>query len=377
VEYQVTAAIAPPADTPELDALQRIGVAALLDEQLDMLASIEGPDGVEIEPVDHRIGVHPAGALITWLLDAPALAFAEDAAREVLTETLAHTELLTEWTLGRCEVVATDEQLAAALSDPEPDADLDAELAEVTDLTGTPGLTEEERAVRRDRLVEAAGQLQAFGLDAFGHDPEDPDSKVTEEQATLVAGAVVQGLEILTDELFQDIQTLDDAGTPASEHEVLWVLDELPERHADQYTALFAKQFLVVVSFLGYRLCREEWDGPTCTAEALALHLVKSKAEMLLDLAELLDELPADEVFAAFDQNVFDDLDHEWLFSADPAEDSGEDEIDVDAGYLAFPAWFHPYGEDAPALHPYLTDDENSPVADDDTDHDTAEDEDA
>jgi hypothetical protein len=370
VEYQVTASLTPPADATELDPLQRIGVAALLDEQLDMLASIEGPDGVEIEPVDHRIGVHPNGALITWLLDAPALAFAEDAAREVLDDLLAHTELLTEWTLGRCEVVATDEQLAAAMG---ADPDEESDGSGVSELTGSMALTEPERAVRRERLAGAAGQLRAFGLEAFGHDPDDPDSKITPDQARLMAGALMQGLEVLTDELFQDIQTLDDAGTPASEHDVLWVVDELPARHAERYTALFAKQFLVVTSILGYRLCQPGWDGPTCTAEALALHLVKTKAEMLLDLAELLEELPVDEMFASFDEQVLGGSPHEWLYSADPAGDSGEEEVDVTVGALAFSAWFHPLAADGEeevdgeaggpvALHPYLTDEDNGPA---------------
>ena len=107
VEYQLTAEVVPPAQTPALDALQRHGVAALLDEHLELLAQIEGPDGVEIEPVDHRIAVEPTGASITWVLDAPALVFAEDAARQVLGELLEHTELLADWSVGRCEVTAS------------------------------------------------------------------------------------------------------------------------------------------------------------------------------------------------------------------------------------------------------------------------------
>jgi len=39
----------------------------------------------------------------------------------------------------------------------------------------------------------------------------------------------MQGLELLIEELFVDVQTLEEAGTPASEHEVLWVLHDLAD----------------------------------------------------------------------------------------------------------------------------------------------------
>ncbi|WP_026421397.1 hypothetical protein [Actinokineospora inagensis] len=338
MEYQLTADVIPPADT-ELDPLQRHGVAALLDEQLDLLAGIEGPDGVEVEPLDHRVAVHPSGAVITWLLDAPALSFAEEAARHVLTELLAASELLETWTVGRCEVIATDDDLAAALNDDEPVDDDDDEDE----------LTEEEVAALRDELRGSAGTLRAFGLDAFGHNPADPGCPVSAEAATLVAGAMVQAMEILTDELFADVQELEDAESAANEVEDLSVLNQLPLRYADHYGALFAKQFLVVTAILGYRLAQPGWTPPLCTAEALALHVLKAEAGVQLDLAGLLDELPVKEIFAAFDEHVFADLDHERLFD----QESGEDEIDLlGTPGLDIDEWFLPRGTDV--LHPYL-----------------------
>ncbi|GAA4432725.1 hypothetical protein GCM10023148_38300 [Actinokineospora soli] len=342
VEYQLTADLAPAAGTPDLDPLQRHGVAALLDERLDLLAGIEGPDGVEVEPLDHRVAVHPGGAVITWLVDAPALSFAEDAARHVLTEMLEQTELLPGWTVGRCEVIATDDELEAALGEPAEDDDEDEDDAELTD--------EEVEALRAE-LLRSAETLAAFGLEAFGHDPDDPDSPVSEEAARLVAGAFVQGMEILTDELFADVQELDDAEAAASEVEALSVLNQLPQRYADHYGALFAKQFLVVTAILGHRMTQPGWTPPLCTAEALALHVLKSEAGVQLHLANLLDELPMKEILAAFDRHAFADMDHERLYEL-PTE-AGEDDIDLlGTPGLDFDEWFLPRGQGV--LHPYL-----------------------
>lgn len=341
MEYQLTADLSPASGTPELDPLQRHGLAALLDEQLDLLAGIEGSDGVEIEPLDHRIAAHPTGAVITWLLDAPALAFAEEAARHVLTEMIAQTDLLHGWTVGRCEVIATDDDLEAALGNKvaEPEDDDEAEL------------TEEEVAALRDELLVSAATLRAFDAAAFGHDPADPECVVSEEAARLVAGAMVQGMEIVTDELFADIQELEDAESAAVDVEALSVINQLPQRYADHYGALFAKQFLVTASILGYRLSQEQWAPPLCTAEALALHVLKAEAAVQLDLAGLLDELPIKEIFAAFDEHAFDDLDHERLYDAE--SETSEDDIDLlGTPGLDFDEWFLPRG--AGPLHPYL-----------------------
>lgn len=343
MEYQLTADLSPAPGTPELDPLQRHGVAALLDERLDLLAGIEGPDGVEVEPLDHRVAVHPQGAVVTWLVDAPALSFAEDAARHVLSEMLQQTELLSTWVVGRCEVIATDDDLQAALGDAVDDDVEDDDEAE---------LSEEEVAALRAELLRSAEALRAFGPEAFGHAADDPDCPVSAEAARLVAGALVQGMEILTDELFADVQELEDAEAAASEvEEELSVLDQLPQRYADHYGALFAKQFLVVTAILGHRLTQPGWTPPLCTAEALALHVLKSEAGVQLHLAGLLDELPMKDVFAAFDRVAFADMDHERLYEL-PTE-AGEDDIDLlGTPGLEFDEWFLPRGSGV--LHPYL-----------------------
>lgn len=365
MEYQLTAEVNPPSDTPALDALQRHGVAALLDEHLELLADIEGPDGVEIEPLDHQISVHPDGASITWVLDAPALAFAEDAARQVLGELLERTGLLAEWSVGRCEVTASDEELAAALEGAGEDGDADVEieidlddLAAVEDLTELGGV---DIAERRERLIEAADTL-ALDLDAFGYDEDDEsDDAVTVEAAALAAGALMVGLDVLTEELFADVQSLEEAGTPASEHEVLWVMHELPTRYAGHYTALFAKKFLITTAILSYRLSEQEWDGPRSIAEALALRLLKSAAQNQIELAGLAEEVPLGRMFDVFDEYVLGGLDVDSLF--EEADGSADDEDDIDEMVLV--DWFQPFDDVEDSA-----DDEDDDDEEDDEDED-------
>ncbi|HEX5120672.1 MAG TPA: hypothetical protein VFW65_36285 [Pseudonocardiaceae bacterium] len=350
MEYQLTAEVDPPAGTPALDALQRHGVAALLDENLEMLADIEGPDGVEIEPLDHRISVQPDGASITWVLDAPALAFAEDAARHVLGELLERTELLTDWSVRRCEVTASDEDLAAALAGADGAGGEDVEIE--INLDSIAELADSDTDERREQLLDAAGELGAFGYDAFGfEDDEDGDTsgdedgdRISEEAAELVAGALMTGLDVLTDELFADVQTLEDSGSTAGEQEVLWALHALPARFAAHYTAQFAKKFLVTTAVLGYRLTQPEWDGPRSLAEALAIRLVKEAARHQLDLAGLLDELPLARMFEVFDEYALEGVDIEDLYA--DVEIDEDDETDLDDFVLA--DWFEPLEVDEP-----------------------------
>lgn len=338
MEYQLTAEVDPPVDTTALDALQRHGVAALLDEHLELLADIEGPDGVEIEPLDHRISVHPGGATITWVLDAPALAFAEDAARQVLGELLERTELLSDWSVRRCEVTASDEELAAALEGTDvddSDPDVEIEIEQLTDLDDVAELGDTEDD-RRERLLDAAGELGAFGQDAFGYD--DSDESVSEEAADLVAGAMIIGLEVLTEELFADVQSLEESGTPANEQEVLWALHDLPTRYAGHYGASFAKKFLVTTAILGYRLGQQDWDGPRSIAEAMAIRLLKSAAENQLELAGVLDEVPLAKIFEVFDEYAFAGLDIDSFFETDDVETDDVETVDVDE--LVLVNWF-------------------------------------
>ncbi|MET0233967.1 MAG: hypothetical protein ABW224_04945 [Kibdelosporangium sp.] len=305
MEYQLKAEVAPPAGTPELDALHRHGVVSLLDEQLDLLAGIEGPDGVEIEPLDHEVTAHAGGASISWLVEAPALAFAEEAARAVLNELLERTELLSSWSVRTCEVTVSDEDLATALED-DPADEFGEDVMQLVELT------EDELDERRELLLTESELVTALGTDAFG-----TNDGVTADQAKLVAGALAEAVVIVIDELFDDVNALDEDDTTADQHEELLVIDELPEAFADQYSAWFAKRFLIAAVIVGERLTEDEWRSPTCPAEALALHLLKARARTELAATGLLDDDTLKRAFAAFDENAFDDLEHEALYAED------------------------------------------------------------
>ncbi|TDP93995.1 hypothetical protein EV186_106389 [Labedaea rhizosphaerae] len=303
VEYQLTALLVPPPDTAELDPLQRHGVAALLDEQLDMLAGIEGPDGVEIEPLDHRIDVTTTGAHIEWLVEAPALAFAEEGAKHVLDELLAQTELLARWQVQRCEVTASDAALEAAMSDEPPQDEEEDEL------------TEADLEEHLDQLADAGGALRAFEFD-----------DLAEEHAQLLAGALITSAEILVGELFGDIAALEDGDTTVDEHEELAVLPLLPERYRDRYTAHFARQFLITMVIVGYRLTQPAWIPPGTIAESLALHLLRMEAATQLAVHE---DLPTEEMLAAFDAVAVHEVSHEHLYKPHP-ESVDEDDAAAD-----------------------------------------------
>ncbi|OQO93032.1 hypothetical protein B1813_13100 [Saccharomonospora piscinae] len=343
MEYQLTAELASPLATPDLDPLQRVGVVALLDERLSALAGIEGPDGVEIVPVEHSVEAHAGGAVVSWLLDAPALVFAEDATRAVLEQLVEEIDLLHGWEVKHCAVTATDDQLETALA---ASAAPDGAHATAGDGTGWAAdvdiaVSEAELAERRQRLLRSGPQLRAFDPDVFG--------ELDDEQARYAAGALLHGVELLVDEVFGDVQLLDDEDATVDEVDALWALDELPPEYADRYTALFAKQFLVTTTILGHRLTRDGWDGPLCVAEALALRIAAARAEVELDLADVLDPDDVEVVFARFAEVALAGLDDEPLF------DVAEADLPDD---LAFDRWFQPRArpDGTPPPHPYLAD---------------------
>ena len=347
MEYHLVAEVVPPCDTPDLDALQRQGVVSLLHEQLDLLAGIEGPDGMEIEPLDHRVTARPDSASITWIVDAPALSFAEEAAHHVLDELLERVELLDGWTVTRCEVTVSDEDLATALA--EDTRDFDTELATASDV---------DLDQRREELLRNATRLRAFGMDYFGFDRFDqPDGGAGPDTlgAALCAGALMRAVEVLTEELFQDVRTLEETDATADLVD-LWVIGELPRRFAHCYTALFAKKFLVVTAILGHRLTIPGWTPPLSTAETLALHVLKSRAVHQLQLEGLLDEERIKRAFSAFEEHAFDDLSHESLYE-DEGRDSPQADIDPLPEIDDVPdvdGWFHPLDGIGQGLHPYL-----------------------
>ncbi|MEY9210619.1 hypothetical protein NI17_014490 [Thermobifida halotolerans] len=355
MEYRITAELTLPAGMAELDGLQQQGAAALLSEWLDRVATVEGPEGVEITPYDHRLEVRSTGAVVELLVDAPALSFAENGAEALLQEILERTELLAEWRVGKCEVTVSDAELAEAL---EGGADEGVVSAGI-------GLPVEDVTAQRRRLLALSSRLRAFELDSFGPPLADPDARF------LAAGALVDRASVLTEELIMDIMTLDEeaesldkdeANWTADDSQGLFVLHDLPVRYRHHYDVIFAKKFLVASAVVYARLTGSPWLPPASTAESLALHILIENAKDLLVSFAAVDPDDVTAMFAVFESNAHSHHDHEWLYledldSADP-DDSSADPL----GFLSRDAhsWFAPYPEakDAPT-HPYLIDDDD------------------
>lgn len=346
MEYRIIADLMPPENSGELDGLQQHGVSALVAEWLDRAATIKGPDGVEITPFGHDLYVHGAGVVIELLVDAPALAFAENGAEALLREIMERTELLEDWLLGKCEVTVTDAELAEAVeafADDAPGRGPGAEPSEI-DVEGY-----------RTRLSADAVRLRAFDAAAF--DPAAPAGRAPQGDAAIAAGALLESAVVLTDELFVDALTLeqeaqsveDDAEEPtAADCEVLLALHDLPRHWHDRFDALFAKRFLVASAAVFARLTEPEWTAPTCTAEALALHLLVEHAKTALaDQAGFADDA-AEAVFAAFDTAAYTDFDHRWIFWSPDAAGISAEPPAIETWFTRRAAGGHPYLSDLP-----------------------------
>ena len=359
--YAVHVDIEPPAGSPELDPLQREGVAALLDRRIASIASIDRPDGMQVEIDDHRVAVHPTGALLLVMTHAPALEFAEDAVQQAVAQVLEDTEPLADWTVAKSRVELNDtlalESLAAADGPDAPPADVRERAAKhaVSPDVGAP-LSAEEREQARASIERCAGRLTGFGLAAFGaYDDEQEDVDegfgVPLPQARLAAGALVHAIEILIDELFQDIQTLARHDKTLSDVDASLALSGLPPRYAEQYTSLFAKRFLVTTVVLTTRLTAASRAPLACVAEELALRLLIEQAKATLELYDLADQ-DTDKALAAFKDAAFEDFDHEDLYD----DEERDDEEQIDANI-----WFAPFG--APRYtHPYAHDPDRDPL---------------
>ncbi|GLU47687.1 hypothetical protein [Nocardiopsis ansamitocini] len=354
MEYRITAELSLPAGSAELDGLQQQGAAALLAEWLDRVATVEGPDGVEITPYDHELDTHPSGAVIELLVDAPALSFAENGAEALLYEILERTELLADWKVGKCEVTVSDAELAEALESHDG--------SETAPASGVVGVPPEEIAAQHRRLLGLAPQLRAFDADSFGPSTDVDDARL------LAAGALIDRAVALTDELFMDVTTLeddahsldeDDTSWTADDSDELFVLHDLPVRYRHHYDVMFAKKFLLSSAAVYARLTRPGWARPTSTAEALALYvLVENAKDILVSLAGL-DAGDVNTMFSAFDDAAQAHHDHEWLYLEDLDAIDPDDSAADPLGFLARNAhsWFDPYPDSVDtAPHPYLID---------------------
>ncbi|MFE7174555.1 hypothetical protein [Streptomyces sp. NPDC057616] len=364
--YAVTVDVELPEGGPELDVLQREGVVFLLRKGLDSIAAIEGPDGMEVDLVDDVITVHPQGARLKLYVDAPALEFAEDAAREVVAELLERSEPLAAWEITRCGVELAPEVLQESLDAADgPDAP-PADPAERArrHAAGRPSGDTGRRddtdvADMRRKLRCLAPSLQAFPPTSFGHSDDEEKRIVSREAAEIAAGAVVYAIDLLVDELFTDLAGLEEEGpTVADTDAPFMILDELPRQFAQQYSVLFARRLTVTAVALTGRLTQPHFGRLSCVAEELLLKFLVGQAEATADLYELLSE-EVETALQVFADGVGEDLDHEWLYG--PATNGAAKGLVQD--------WFIPFGDEG-HVHPYAAHDDSGDGGDDDGDGD-------
>lgn len=339
-------------DADELAIVVAAPVGASALERDGMLRRLEGAVTDAIADIaTHGYIVHgTADATEARLtIDAPHLASPDVLALigDAVTTLMTDPDLL-GW--GPFSLNVTDET-------PDPDRPLDLD----TDVSGFPTIERVDPEPARRRLRDNARHL-AHGLDpAWLTDldlhADDPDQRArAHAQAQYVAGALYQAAVVTIDYLFDDLATLRNAGENATvataEHAAFITLEELPDRYAHRYDALFTRQLIVATVDVTRRFT-DDWEPLACVAQELALVLLLNEAEQQLELADLDLGDWRDTV----EDHLFEDNDHEILFnpSLDGAEDDKAFLAQTGAAPMAFPDWFTPFNPER-HLPPYLLD---------------------
>jgi hypothetical protein len=160
--------------------------------------------------------------------------------------------------------------------------------------------------------------------------------------------ALLTAMDVLTDFFFGDIESL--ASAIPDRFENTYMAGFLPDRYVHRYTPLFARQFLMCMATVAWKLRSPGEHLLACVAEELALHALIEEAKRLLDE----DGVPAD--FESFEDVAFEDLDFEMLFDPqwDGIEDYGNEQApEMRFANLRFDEWFLPFRPDNP-VHPYV-----------------------
>ena len=79
---------------------------------------------------------------------------------------------------------------------------------------------------------------------------------------------------------------LDDMGTLAADPQAwddTYLSGYLPRRFRDDYTPVFAREFLVCTVVVGWKLAQPQWAGIACLEEALALNTLVQAAAVRLE----------------------------------------------------------------------------------------------
>lgn len=195
--------------------------------------------------------------------------------------------------------------------------------------------------------------LDAEDLEYYSSLPAD-ERRRSLQQAKLLAGVLWQASSILIDELFEDLDNLDELETitPDDIRETT-ILSMLPRRFSVFYDIGFGRRFLITAADVTGCLVRR-WDSPGCVAGELALRCLLDKAEAL---EELYDLDLADDWRAQIEQVCLEDTDSEMLYdlSLDGFEDDDASNAELGVARMRFEDWFRPFNTGY-AVPPYAAD---------------------
>jgi hypothetical protein len=271
-----------------------------------------------------------------WAVGSPAWAASVITAgyRDELVSLIARSPGLYGWKVEVTATPATPSPVpgwpTAAITSPVPGEDLDDDTAAV---------------------LGAADLFRAFPLPTLTHghwaDPDPARAATTQHQARALAGCLIVAAEMVTNELFDDLEAISAGIEAAGTHQ----LGELPPQWAAGYTPLFTRGFLVAFVDLSARLTRV-WTPTSCVAQDLGVRLLSNQAEFVAESAGL--DLP-DGWRDLLYQLMLPDIDHENLY--DPALDGFVDDPTFGPPRMVsmpLQDWFTPY-PDADPLPPYLS----------------------
>lgn len=216
-----------------------------------------------------------------------------------------------------------------------------------------PELGPGDRLSRDAQWVRGLDQSWLTELDVESADPDERARALVESE--YVAGALFQASVQVVDHLFEDLDTLMQAGDGETvadvEGAVFPGLEGLPERFADRYDATFTRRLVVAVADVTRRFT-SGWEPLACVAQELGLRLLLDQAEVQLELAEVS---VGPGWRALSEEYLFEDPDHEMLY--EPALEGIEGALlaGLASAPMEFEAWFLPFNTER-TLPPFLLD---------------------
>jgi len=165
--------------------------------------------------------------------------------------------------------------------------------------------------------------------------------------------ALIDAANFLVDQCFDD---LCDVTVEGWDFLQCYIAIYLPRQHLAAYTPLFARQFLVCLLTVAWKLAHPSPPALSCVAEELALRAIISEA------GRFLQEKGITPGFSALEDEILEDTDLETLFDASLY---GIDDSEIGAylgiGPLRPRDWFKSFAGAAwQPVHPYVVTDQQN-----------------